>query len=386
MISIRIGQSGLDALRAYDPTTQFYSGEAGVKKLLSHCVVELVYERDYEPHSAYFLTNRRYDRVRLPNGRFVTKTTGMWTSKPVYRDMSERSRVPVDPLWRGAPKRRMLVTRDFTMLNSWGLPVFGFVPPKPHVKKPQNNVLVVWDCLWHDWRRIDLNEPISVSAVIPTTMFPGVDGGGVVDREARRLLDMQKQILFKLYEANFHNHGKQLLNYMDNTMNLSLQFQEENIRKRLFDEHEQHLKELEERRRKDAERRERQRLEKERLEKERQERERQMQEQQQQAALQKQQEQQRKQQMQQQAQQPAATIEEQEAKNTATDKTNLEKKGPVEIKDGSATRANPESQRTGQPEQSAPSTNREQEDPNAIPENGIIGQNNERKEKKPNGR
>ena len=385
MISIRIGQNGLDALRAYDPTTQFYSGEAGVMKLLKHCVVELVYERDYEAHSAYFLTNRRYDRVRLPNGRFVMKPTGMWTSKPVYRDMSNRSRIPVDPLWRGAPKRRMLVTRDFEMLNTWGLSVFGFVPPKPHVKKPKNNILVVWDCLWKDWRRIDLNEPISVSAVLPTTMFPGVEGGGVVDKEARRLLDMQKNIVFKIYEANFHNRGKQLLNYMDNLMNLSLQFQEENIRKRLFDEHEQHLKELEERRRKDAERRERQRLERERLEQERRQREQQALEQQQQAALQKQQEQQQRQQAQQ-AQQTAATIEEQEAKKAATDKTNLEKKGPVEIKDGSATRANPDAQRAGQPEQSAPSTNNEPEDPNAIPENGIVGQNNERKEKRPNGR
>ena len=386
MISVRVGTGGMDALRAYDPTRQFYSGLNGVLALLGHCVVELVYERVFEPEQIDVAVNRRYDRVRAPNGRFVMVPRTMTVKKTAYRDMSQRSVVPVDPSWRGAPKRRMLVTRDFAMLNDWGAPVFGFRPPSKATRHP-NNVLVVWDCLWQDWRRISLEEPIAVSAVIPTTMFPGVGANGKYNREAVRLVEIQKQVLFRIFEANFHGKKKILLNYMDNRINLNLQFQEESLRKQYFDQYEQHQRELEERRRKDAERRERQRLEKERLaQQEEQRKAEQEAKAQQQAQQQQQQAQQRMQQQQAQktTEQSAnpQTVDQQEARQQATSKTNLEKKGPVEIQDGSATKAKESTQKANgsQGAGSNPAAMNEA-DENAIPD-GVIGQNGERKDKK----
>lgn len=365
MISVRVGTGGMDALRAYDPTRQYYSGLNGVLALLGHCVVELVYERDFEPKKIEVAVNRRYDRIRAPNGRYlmVPKTTTV--EKIAYRDMTQRSVVPVDPSWRGAPKRRMLVTRDFAMLNDWGSAVFGFRPPTHRTIHP-SDIIVVWDCLWQDWRRIKIEEPIAVSAVIPTTMFPGVGSTGKYDREAVRLVNIQKQVLFSIFMANFHGKKKLLLNYMDNRMNLNLQFQEESLRKKYFDQYEQHQKELEERRRKDAERRERQRLEKERIAK-------------QEAQRKAEQEERTKIQAQEQSQQKPQAV------STALDKTNLENPGPVEIKDGVSVKSSPSSQTTNAPEMSKAPSEHQSDDENEIPENGIVGQNNERKDKKRNG-
>lgn len=383
MISVRVGTGGMDALRAYDPTRQFYSGLNGVLALLGHCVVELVYERAFDPEQIEVAVNRRYDRIRAPNGRYVMVPKTTTIQKTAYRDMSQRSTVPVDPSWRGAPKRRMLVTRDFAMLNDWGAPIFGFRAPKHRTPHP-NDVIVVWDCLWQDWRRIKIEEPIAVSAVIPTTMFPGVGSNGKYDKEAVRLVNIQKQVLFKIFMANFHGKKKALLNYMDNRMNLNLQFQEESLRKQYFDQYEQHQKELEERRRKDAERRERQRLEKERLAQQ----EAQRKAEQEARAKQQMQEQMQKQALQQQKPQQQVkpqSLEQQEAKRQATDRTNLEKPGSVEIKDGSAIKSNRSTQRTETPKPSEPVSREQTQDENLIPENGVVGQNNERKDKKRNG-
>lgn len=398
MISVRYGQGGRDALTAYDPTRQVYSGTEGVLALLAHSVVELVYERLYQPHTANFLVNKRYDRVRLPNGRYAMKPTGMWMKKMVYRDMTDRTAVPVDRLWRGAPKRRMLVTRDFAMLNSWGADTLKFRPPK-HGKSHRKDLIVVWDLVWGDWRCIDTNDQISVATIIPTTMYPGVMSADLlhpppIDDEGRRLIEVQKKVLFGILQANFQMTGNRRLNYLDNNVNLSLQFQEESLRKRLFDEHEQHLKELAERRRKDAERRERQRLEKERLEKQRQEQLAQQQQKEQeaqrlaqqkkeQAALQQQQQQQKQQQ--QQLPTKGGGLAEKDAARDANQRTNLERPGGVEIKDGSARPSDQTTQRTGHPENQSSPKNVMDGDRNAIPENGIVGQNNEKKKREQNG-
>lgn len=325
MISIRIGQNGLDALRAYNPQRLYYSGQNGALALLGHCVVELVYQRAYEPRPVEVLANKRYDRIRNAQGRFVTVVKGTTVTKTEYRDRHQRSVVPVRPDWLGAKYRRMLVTRDFAMLNSYGAEVFGFRAPGPHAKNYEPDILVVWDCLWHDWRRIKLSsQPVSISAIIPTTIYPGLDYGIPqyklpIDKEALRLIEIQKQVLFRIYEANFHGKRNALFQYMDNRMQFGLQFQEENLRKQYFQKYEDHQEELRKRRERDAERRRRQREEAERLK-------------QQQAEQQQQQMQTEAEQKQSQEQQ-----EMQQADAMANRQTNLEKPGDVEIRpDGTA--------------------------------------------------
>lgn len=229
MASISFGPSGFEAVRAYDPTRQYYSGLNGVLALLGHAILEITYRRVFEPRLVGVV------KAKTGRARGGGKTRRQYAQKWQYRDTRQRSRVPVSPSWLGAPIRRMLVTRDFWMLNDWGGPLFGYVPPEGGYPTGGPDVLVVWDCLWHDWRRINLNQTITVTTVIPTSLYPGVSTGKPRTPEDIRMLEAERDVVNRIYEANFHGKGAALFRYMDNGHSLGLQQQEETARKQWFD-------------------------------------------------------------------------------------------------------------------------------------------------------
>lgn len=247
--------------------------------LLGHAILEITYRRAFKPRLVAD-TRRRTARARGERGRFLPGSAGRAAYRYQYRDTRQRSRVPVSPGWLGAPIRRMLVTRDFWMLNDWGGPLFGYVPPEGGLPTGSSDVLVVWDCLWHDWRRIDLNQPITVVSVLPTSMYPGVSQGRPRGEEAIRMLEAERDVVNRIYEANFHNKGSALFRYMDNGHNMGLQQQEEAARKQWFDKWDREKSERERRaeqarrRREEAARRKQEEAERKRAEEERAEQER----------------------------------------------------------------------------------------------------------------
>lgn len=283
MASINFGPSGFEAVRAYDPTRQYYSGLNGVLALLGHTILEITYRRVFEPRLVAD-TRRRTARARGERGRFLSNSSGKYAYRYQYRDTRQRSRVPVSPNWLGAPIRRMLVTRDFWMLNDWGGPLFGFVPPTGGIPTGSSDIIVVWDCLWHDWRRIDLKQPITVTSVLPTSMYPGCFAGKPKTEEDIRMLEAERDVVNRIYEANFHGKGAALFRYMDNGYNVGLQQQEASARKVWFDRwdkekaeaerrEERNRKRREERLRKKQEEEARKKAESDRIERERMERE-----------------------------------------------------------------------------------------------------------------
>jgi hypothetical protein len=149
-----------------------------------------------------------------------------------------------------------------------------------------------------------------------------METGAAPDNEARRLIEIQKQVLFSIYEANFHNKKNALFSYMDNRMHLGIQQQEETLRKKHFKEYDDHQEELRKRRERDAERRRKKREEAEKLRMEQEQR--QMEQEQRQM----------EQEQLQQTQSDEEAVQKQEvndANEMAEDRSNIEKPGNVEI-------------------------------------------------------
>lgn len=391
-------KTGLDAIRAYDPT-QRYSGLMGVASLLGHCILEVVYKRAYEPRKVVD-TRRRYARVRLPNGKYATTTANSSVWRTEYRDRSPRSMLDRDPPkdWYGANRRRMLITLDFRMLRHWGSALFGFPKSIPNKTfggmNEKDDIMVVWDCLWQDWRRVKLSEPLTVVTIIPTSVFPNCLRMKTCPMEYMWMLHAQRRVASSVFTANFvdsngmFNKQRPFYLYLDNyTTSLNLQAQEEELRLKEFEARNRMVEEEKKRR--------------EAAEKAEQEKKRQMEEAQKKAAEQKaaqeaarkkaaeeaarkkaqqqmeqQQAQRNAQQQQQQSEQQQNSIE---ADKNRPKPTNIEKPGNVEVEDGTGKRVEVEySNVTNTMVKKEPTF--DGGDQNSIPVNGVVDENGVRKD------
>ena len=411
MVSIQT-KTGLDAVRAYDPY-QMYSGKGGAISLLGHCILEIVYKRAYEPRQLADV-RRRYARVRLPNGRFATTPVNTKVWRTEWRDRTQRSMFDGrDPPkeWFGAPRRRMLVTLDFRMLRDWGQAYFGFPASTPNVSmgaikdpRQKDDIIVVWDCLWRDWRRLKLSEPATVVTVIPTSVFPNCQQGVKAYRTKYEwMLNLQKRIASAILDANFFgsasmmnkaNLSGPLYAYLNNrTTGLNLQFQEEELRLKAFGQRQK--AEEERKRREEARKAEEQRKaaeaeaakkaqeQKAAEEAQRQKEEAQRAEAEKKAALAKAQQQQRQQpqQVQQQQQKQSLAAQNKIVQQNRPGSTNLEKPGNVEVEEGVGKKVEMEySNVTNTMVEKKPTF--DGTDQNSIPVDGIVDENGVRKDKR----
>jgi len=247
--------ASLDAIRYWSGGhARIPSGKACIP-LLSHCVLELEFTRDFEPV--------RYKQIpyikRMTAGKHNSYGIMNVGTKTQFRDTRPRSSlgVYVNPAWLGARRRVILATRDFSLLES----MLGSV--ELHYSsggkrkgnshdlmlrlRPKPNQIRVFDIVWQDWRIVDFNNPVIVRSVIPTSVLPYDDPNGIKDSTKQAIRD-QHEIFRRLFldeETGFLVNTSNIdrLAYMDNRLHPNFRRREEMVRKSVLIEHENEKRE-----------------------------------------------------------------------------------------------------------------------------------------------
>lgn len=247
--------ASLDAIRYWSGGhARIPSGKACIP-LLSHCVLELEFTRDFEPirfkHIPYI--------KRMTAGRHNSYSVMNVGAKTQFRDTRPRSSlgVYVNPAWLGAKRRVILATRDFSllesMLGSVGLHYSSGGKRKGNSHdlmlrlRPKPNQIRVFDIVWQDWRIVDFNNPVIVRSVIPTSILPYDDPNGVKDSTRQAIRD-QHEIFRRLFldeDTGFLVNTSDIdrLAYMDNRLHPNFRRREEMARRSVLIERENELRE-----------------------------------------------------------------------------------------------------------------------------------------------
>lgn len=228
MSFLNINQS-LEALKYWSggnfaPSTSNIAGY-----LMHHCVLEIEFRRKYK------------SRMVIGNRGGIRRE---------YRDRTHRNGdgAPyVADWWYGRKRRVMLCTLDMTLLRSLlGREVLNYREPTGVGTPMSSNIIQVWDIIWQDFRAVDLSTPVTVRAVIPTSVLPTDKPLGTTE-ESKKAIYQQQEIFRQLLEANFRNMSwRKKFAYMDGDVNLQLQLQESQLRKNISDKNDKEKQEEEE--------------------------------------------------------------------------------------------------------------------------------------------